>query len=92
MNMKRPIEAVLGRQHACPSGTVGRLVGERMVRQHGPETLWTVSLLGIEREDRVLEIGFGAGRAIELVAERAVDGHVAGVDLSRAMVRMSSPG
>ncbi len=88
--LRRPIEAVLGRHYACPSGIVGRLVGERMVRQHVPETLWTVSLLGIEREDRVLEIGFGAGQAVELVAARATDGHVAGIDLSRTMVRAAT--
>jgi len=90
IDLRRPIEAVLDQQHACPSGLVGRLVGERMVRQHGPETLWTVTLLGIEREDWVLEIGFGAGRAVELVAARATDGHVAGVDLSRTMVRAAA--
>ncbi len=84
------VDIVLGRHYACPRGLIGRLVGERMVRQHGPETLWTVSLLGIERGDWVLEIGFGAGRAVELVAGQTVDGHVAGVDLSRTMVRAAT--
>ncbi len=90
IDLRRSIEAVLDRHYACPSGLAGRLVGERMVRQHGPETLWTVDLLGIERGDRVLEIGYGAGRAVELVAARAVDGHVDGVDLSQAMVRAAT--
>ncbi len=84
------VNIVLGRHYACPRGLVGRLVGERMVRQHGPETIWTVLLLGIERGDRVLEVGFGAGRAVELVAEQTVDGHVDGVDLSRTMVRAAT--
>ena len=58
-----------------------------MLRQHVVETQWTVSLLELAPADRVLEIGCGAGRAVELIAQRVPDGHVTGVDLSRQMVR-----
>ena len=69
---------------------MGRLIGERMARQHLPETLWTVSVLDVARTDQVLDIGCGAGRAIELVAARVPDGHVCGIDLSHAMVRAAA--
>jgi ubiquinone/menaquinone biosynthesis C-methylase UbiE len=48
---------------------------------------WLVSLLAIEPTDRVLEIGSGPGVAIELLAARATQGFVAGVDPSDVMVR-----
>src|SRR5919199_157682 len=84
------LAALVGRQQRCPTGVMGRLIGEWMARQHLPETLWTVSVLDVARTDRVLDIGCGAGRAIELVAARVPDGHVCGIDLSHAMVRAAA--
>ena len=49
--------------------------------------IWAVSLLGVQPTDRVLEIGFGPGVAIAEFADRAAQGHVFGIDHSRAMVR-----
>lgn len=91
MNLKKRIKAVLmDGQHGHPRGIVGRMLGEQMVRQHIPETTWTISLLDIQQEDQVLEIGFGAGRAIELVAAQVSSGHVCGIDHSQEMVRAAS--
>ena len=69
---------------------MGWLAGERMVRQHGPETAWTIHLLEIQPTDTVLDVGCGAGQAIKLAAEKASDGRVIGVDLSEVMVRMAT--
>lgn len=91
MNLKNRLEsALLDGQHGHPRGIIGRMLGERMVRQHIPETTWTISLLDIKPEDQVLELGFGAGRAIELVAAQATSGHVCGLDHSQEMVRAAS--
>ncbi len=90
MDLKHRVDSLVGRQQQCPAGIVGRIIGERMVRQHVPETLWTVSLLDLVAADRVLEIGCGAGRAVELVAAHVPEGHVTGIDLSRTMVRAAS--
>ncbi len=46
-----------------------------------------VDQLGVQPEDEVLEIGFGHGHAIRLIAERAHQGVVAGIEASDAMVR-----
>jgi ubiquinone/menaquinone biosynthesis C-methylase UbiE len=83
------VEPFLGRQYRCPAGLVGQAVGAKMVRQHAPETAWTISLLEVEPADRVLEIGFGAGRAIELIAAQAPQCSIAGIDLSPTMVWVS---
>lgn len=91
MNLRKHIEAVvLAGQHGHPTGVVGRMLGERMVRQHVPETDWTISLLNLKPEDSVLELGFGAGKAIELVTAQVSNGHVSGIDHSQAMVRSAS--
>ena len=66
--IKRVKSLLLAGQHGHPKGIIGHMLGKQMVRQHIPETDWTISLLNIQSEDQVLELGFGAGRAIELVA------------------------
>jgi hypothetical protein len=75
MNPLNRIKAsLLVGQHGHPTGLVGRMLGEKMVRQHVPETIWTISLLDLEPENQILEIGFGAGRAIEVVAAQTAKG------------------
>lgn len=74
-------------QHRYPTGLAGQLIGERMLRQHMPETTWSVDQLQIQPIDRVLEVGFGAGRAIALAAQQAPHGQVIGIDLSATMIQ-----
>jgi ubiquinone/menaquinone biosynthesis C-methylase UbiE len=73
-------------QFACPTGRVGSLVGRLMAYKNAEINQFAVEALGIERNDQVLEIGFGPGHAIEMSARRATGGFVAGVDLSPVMV------
>lgn len=87
IQIKRTFNAVLNKQYPCPQGVMGRLAGELMVRQHGTETAWTVGVADVQPEDSVLEIGFGAGKAIELLAEKTLHGLVAGIDRSFTMVQ-----
>ena len=75
------------RQHQHPTGVIGRAIGNRMIRQHAPETDWTIAQLRISPADRVLELGFGAGRGMALAAEQAYHGRVVGIDLSSTMLR-----
>jgi ubiquinone/menaquinone biosynthesis C-methylase UbiE len=51
---------------------------------------WVVSLLDVQRDDRVLEIGFGPGVAIRELARLAADGYVYGLDHSEVMVRQAA--
>jgi ubiquinone/menaquinone biosynthesis C-methylase UbiE len=69
-----------------PTGLTGRIVGRLMARGNRRAVDWTVSLLGMEPDDRILEVGFGPGVAIELAARAASAGNVAGIDSSATMV------
>jgi SAM-dependent methyltransferase len=51
---------------------------------------WAVSLLDVQRDDRVLEIGFGPGIAIRELSRRAPEGYVCGLDHSAVMVRQAA--
>lgn len=84
---QKQFAGLIDRQHQHPTGVIGRAIGERMVRQHAPETGWTIAELQISPTDRVLELGFGAGRGIALAAEQAYRGGVVGIDLSTTMVQ-----
>src|SRR5205085_2607348 len=72
-------------QFARPSGLLGRLAG-RLMAKGVEDDEWLVNLLEIEPYDRVLEVGLGPGVAIELMAARATNGLVAGVDPSGVML------
>jgi ubiquinone/menaquinone biosynthesis C-methylase UbiE len=82
--------AYIDRQHRYPNGLVGQIIGERMLRQHAPETEWSVGLLDIQPHDQILEIGFGAGRGLALALAQAQQGRVVGVDLSATMLRAAA--
>ncbi|MEO8609393.1 MAG: class I SAM-dependent methyltransferase [Chloroflexota bacterium] len=77
-------------QYRRPRGIVGRWIGRKMVQQHQPENLWTIGLLDVKPDDQILEVGFGAGFAIQEIAKRLVNGQVSGVDFSAAMVQAAS--
>jgi ubiquinone/menaquinone biosynthesis C-methylase UbiE len=87
IQINRAFGAIVNKHYVCPKGVMGRFAGELMVRQHAKETAWTVSIAHVQSADRVLEIGCGAGKAIELLAEKATHGFVYGIDLSATMVK-----
>ena len=85
------IRAFLRNQFGRPTGLWGHVAGRIMAGR--PSNLdrirWTISLLGIQPRDRVLEIGFGPGIAVELASKLATQGFIAGVDHSEVMVRQA---
>ncbi|MGY4788105.1 class I SAM-dependent methyltransferase [Bacillus sp. OHL2] len=48
---------------------------------------WTIQLLNIQENDRILEIGTGRGITLSKVAEKLDRGKVYGVDASRHMIK-----
>jgi trans-aconitate methyltransferase len=52
--------------------------------------LWTLSLLDLKPDDRVLEVGFGPGIAIKFLADRIPGGAIAGLDHSEVMAQQAS--
>lgn len=87
IQIKQAFNTVLNKQYPCPQGMIGYIAGELMVRQHEEETGWTVLVADVQPTDSVLEIGFGAGKAIALLAEKTPNGSVAGIDRSATMVK-----
>ena len=81
---------VLDAAFGHPRGPLGRLGGVIMARSTGKRNEWTLSLLDIQRDDRVLEVGCGPGALIQALAAKATAGFVVGVDLSPTMLQQAS--
>jgi SAM-dependent methyltransferase len=79
-------------QFGRPRGLIGHLAGWVMARRpsNRQRNLWVVSLLNVQPTDRVLEIGFGPGIAIQELSRLASAGRVCGVDHSAVMVHQAS--
>jgi ubiquinone/menaquinone biosynthesis C-methylase UbiE len=77
-------------QFACPTGLLGGVVGRLMAVKNAKMNEFAVEMLDVQPDDQALEIGFGHGRTIRMIAERAKAGFVAGVDLSDVMVRQAT--
>jgi ubiquinone/menaquinone biosynthesis C-methylase UbiE len=77
-------------QFACPTGLLGGIVGRLMAVKNARMNEFAVEMLDVQPDDQALEIGFGHGRTIRMIAERAKAGFVAGVDLSDVMVRQAA--
>jgi ubiquinone/menaquinone biosynthesis C-methylase UbiE len=80
---------MLMRMFGRPQGLLGRLGGIIMARTNQPCAAWVIDLLGIQPHDRVLEVGFGPGVGIELLATSVSGGYIAGVDPSAEMVEQA---
>jgi ubiquinone/menaquinone biosynthesis C-methylase UbiE len=55
----------------------------------GEKNEWTISLLDLQKGDKVLEIGFGPGVAIQFAAKRIPNGYIVGVDYSDVILRQA---
>jgi ubiquinone/menaquinone biosynthesis C-methylase UbiE len=78
------------RQFSRPSGVLGWLTGHVLALKNRRRSEWVLALLNVRPGDYVLEIGFGPGVDILRVSERVEHGFVAGVDVSREMVRQAT--
>jgi ubiquinone/menaquinone biosynthesis C-methylase UbiE len=85
MNLK---DRILMRMFGRPQGLPGRLGGLILARSNRSFAEEIVAFLHVEPGDRVLEVGFGPGVAIGLLA-RAATG-VAGIDISKEMVEQAT--
>ncbi|RDI38027.1 class I SAM-dependent methyltransferase [Falsibacillus pallidus] len=87
MDLKQRIKEFIDIQYQSPRGILGLFVGEKMVLQHRRETLWTINLLKLKKEERVLEIGCGAGYAMENILAQPNVQFVVGLDISKSILR-----
>jgi ubiquinone/menaquinone biosynthesis C-methylase UbiE len=82
----RLVDRLLMRAFGRPKGILGRLGGLIMAHTNQQCAAWVIGLLDIRSNDSVLEVGFGPGVGIQLLAKSAPAGYVAGVDYSEEMV------
>ncbi len=76
-------------QFGNPRGVVGSLVGWTMAVENRRRVRWAVSVLDARPTDTVLEVGFGPGLGIALLAQRVPRGNIHGIDWSPLMVRQA---
>ena len=63
--------------------------GESMERGHRPVGEQAIDLMRVPETARVLDVGCGSGWATRLLAEKAKQGHVIGIDISDEMIRVA---
>ena len=80
----------LAQQARRPSGLLGRLFGMGMGRINRGVNDFVLTQLGIQPNHKVLEIGFGPGKAIQQVEQRLTTGRVDGLDMSGTMVAQAA--
>jgi SAM-dependent methyltransferase len=82
------IRGQFGRPTGIPGWIAGWIMAHRTSNRR--RNAWAVSLLDVQRDDRVLEIGFGPGIAIRELSRAAPEGYVFGLDHSAVMVRQAT--
>ncbi|MBT2636728.1 class I SAM-dependent methyltransferase [Bacillus sp. ISL-39] len=87
MGFFKIIREFIDSQYKTPRGIIGAYIGEKMVRQHKTETNWSLELMNIQKGDRLLELGCGAGYAIKLIFERNLAEEIVGLDISPTIIR-----
>jgi ubiquinone/menaquinone biosynthesis C-methylase UbiE len=90
MNLKRKFQRMLDTQYSQPTGLFGRLIGEKMIRQHKPETLWTIENLHLQKNEQILEVGCGAGYALKHIAALNGVRNVTGLDVSETILHSAA--
>ena len=71
---------------ARPEGDFGKAVAERMSESNSNMINWTIAALGLQNEDKVLEIGFGNGSHVKKILSKGKAITYDGVDISKTMV------
>jgi ubiquinone/menaquinone biosynthesis C-methylase UbiE len=88
MSLRTNIVAQFGQPH----GMLGLLAGLIMANRSSniERNEWTLDLLALKPTDRLLEVGFGPGIAIEKASQIITKGLIVGVDHSATMMRQAS--
>ena len=73
-----------------PSGIIGHYFGHAMNRLNQNMNEMAIHQLKVESDHRVLDIGFGGGRSLELLGERILGGQIHGVEISKTMLNRAS--
>ena len=80
----------LAQQARQPKGLFGRLFGMGMGRMNQGVNEWVVSLLDLQPDHVVLELGFGPGKALEVAERLVTNGRLCGLEMSPTMMDQAS--
>lgn len=80
----------IGKQLQYPKGFFGKLLFAWMTPKTIAHARWTIDLLEIQPEDKIIEIGFGNGANIKLLLQKAIRGSVTGAEISKTAIEMAS--
>jgi ubiquinone/menaquinone biosynthesis C-methylase UbiE len=85
------VESAIVRQFEKPTGLVGRIVGFVLANRGSNvrRSRWTVDLLELKPDDRVLEIACGPGVALKACLRRLKKGRAVGIDHSEVMIKQA---
>jgi SAM-dependent methyltransferase len=81
---------VIGKQLQHPKGKVGKVLFRGMTKKTIAHARWTAELMEVDRDDHIVEVGFGNGANIELLAGQASNGHITGVEVSETALEMAA--
>lgn len=79
----------LQKQLKKPSGAFGVLVAKMMANRNRKYYYKTLPMMGIKEGDKILEIGYGPGFGIEMLAQ-SYNCRISGIDFSELMYRKAS--
>jgi len=88
--MRERFRIFITKQFGNPRGLFGKFIGNRMAKGNAYDAEWTISLLDIQPDHRILEIGFGPGVSTQMASAKASKGFISGIDHSRTMVQAAS--
>lgn len=77
-------------QFRKPSGFFGRIVSGLMIKGNKPAIEKLIKGLNIQSGDKILEIGYGPGIGINLIAKRFNSCEIVGVDFSELMFKKAT--
>ncbi len=84
------VGAILRDSFGRPKGLLGKIGGRILALTNRKCAAWVVGLLGAQPGERVIEIGFGPGVGLELLASAAPLAKIAGADVSEEMLRQAA--
>ncbi|MED1863742.1 class I SAM-dependent methyltransferase [Fictibacillus nanhaiensis] len=90
MKLLHSVKEYIDQHYHIPKGLIGTYIVEKMVRQHKPETEWTIGQLELQEQDKVLELGCGAGYAIQMITGTYRVQEIVGLDLSSTAIRSAA--
>jgi len=78
---------IIGNQFKKPSGFLGKIVSNIMINGNLPEYRMLINNMKIQANDKLLEIGFGPGVGINLIASNNQFSEIYGIDFSELMYK-----